>query len=161
MESVDLSQLIRGCIDLVTPQATGRHVTISTVEQSEIKVLADSKRLNQILINLLSNAIKYNRDGGAVRVSCEVFDERVRLAVSDSGPGIAPDMRERLFTPFDRLGAESTETEGTGLGLALAKTFAEAMNVTLDYSSVEGEGSIFWVDLPKDNDDPEVLVTGP
>ena len=119
-----------------------------------LHVLADRQRLQQVLLNLLSNAVKYNRRGGAVTVSCEgAAGYRLRIHVSDTGPGIAPDKLERLFTPFDRLGAEATGVEGTGLGLALSKHLVDAMQGMMHVRSQVGMGSTFSVELP--------LVKGP
>src|SRR5439155_1660097 len=82
---------------------------------------------------LLSNAVKYNRTGGTVAVSCEeILGERLRILVRDTGHGISPDKLDRLFTPFDRLGAEVTGVEGTGLGLALSKHLVDVMGGALD-----------------------------
>src|SRR5207247_989089 len=112
-------------------------------------VVADRQRLQQVLLNLLSNAVKYNRTGGAVGVSCEErAGGRLRILVTDTGPGIAPGKLERLFTPFDRLGAEATGVEGTGLGLALSKHLVDAMGGTLDVMSELGAGSAFTVEFP-------------
>ena len=113
----------------------------------ELHVLADRQRLQQVLLNLLSNAIKYNRPGGSVAVSCRgVTGDRLRIAVTDTGPGHPADKLARLFTPFDRLGAEASAVEGTGLGLALSKALVEAMGGTLRVQSQQGVGSTFSVD---------------
>jgi len=100
------------------------------------------------VLNVLSNAMKYNRAGGTVRVSCDdTPPEARRLSVSDTGHGIAPEMMSRLFTPFDRLGAEHTTIEGTGLGLVLCHQLVLAMGGTLAASSTLGEGTTFTVEL--------------
>lgn len=112
-------------------------------------VLADIVRLKQILVNLLTNAAKYTPGGGRIVVSAEHRpDGRVRVAVSDEGLGIAGDQLERLFQPFERLGREATDIEGTGVGLALSKRLADLMGCELGVESVEGQGSTFWLDLP-------------
>jgi len=114
----------------------------------QLHVLADRQRLQQVLLNLLSNGVKYNRAGGTVTVACvEVGGGRLRIDVTDTGQGIAPDKLERLFTPFDRLGAEASAVEGTGLGLALSKSLVEAMGGTLQVGSQPGVGCTFSVDL--------------
>jgi CheY-like chemotaxis protein/anti-sigma regulatory factor (Ser/Thr protein kinase) len=113
-------------------------------------VLADSQRLKQVALNLLSNAIKYNRAGGIVRT---YFNERVpgrlRLLVVDTGPGLDREQAARVFLPFERLAADSTDIEGTGLGLALSRSLAQAMGGWVDIEhSAPGEGSAFFVELP-------------
>ncbi len=102
-----------------------------------------------MLINLGSNAVKFNREGGDITVSCAAAGpDRVRIAVTDSGDGIPADMLERVFVPFDRLDADKRGVEGTGIGLALSKTFVEAMDGTIGVESTVREGSTFWVELP-------------
>lgn len=111
-----------------------------------------------MLHNLLSNAIKYNRLGGLVTVSAQHYsDHRVRIGVRDTGAGIRPEQLNRLFQPFERLGAEQTATDGTGLGLAVAKGLAEAMGGTMGVASLVDHGSTFWIDLPR-TDAPSSLV---
>ena len=112
-------------------------------------VRADDLRLRQVLINLASNAIKYNRPGGTVVLSAmPESGDRIRFAVADTGIGISAENQARLFEPFDRLGAEHTIIEGTGIGLALTRKLVEAMDGSIGFSSKLGTGSTFWVDLP-------------
>ncbi len=110
-------------------------------------VLADSQRLNQVVINLISNAIKYNRHRGTVTVQAEVDDGRIRLSVADTGAGIEPELLPRLFTPFERLDAAASGIDGTGLGLALSRRLVEAMGGRIGVRSRRGVGSTFWVEL--------------
>jgi len=150
LEPVIAGEVISTTLDLIRPQAAGRGVQLpATVPAADVYVMADRLRLQQVLLNLLSNAIKYNRDGGTVAVSCltEPGSTRVRIAVRDTGRGIPPEMLARLFTPFDRLDADSTAIEGTGLGLALSKRLAEAMGGTILVDSRVGEGTTFTVDV--------------
>jgi CheY-like chemotaxis protein len=91
--------------------------------------------------------VKYNRSGGRVDVTCERLNGRVRISVSDTGYGIPADRLQRMFTPFDRLGAEQSNVEGTGLGLALSKRLAEALGGALTVASVPGQGSTFVLEL--------------
>jgi CheY-like chemotaxis protein len=101
-----------------------------------------------VLLNVLSNAIKYNRTGGSVDLSFEVVDRaRVRTVIADTGIGIEPDRLVGLFEPFERLGAEHSDVEGTGLGLALAKRLTEAMGGSISVDSRPGEGTNFVIEL--------------
>jgi CheY-like chemotaxis protein/anti-sigma regulatory factor (Ser/Thr protein kinase) len=150
-EPVDVGTLVEEVIALVDSVATQYGVTLDPWSRPECHqyVLADQQRLKQVLLNLLANAIKYNRPGGSVRVSCGAAPEnRVRLEVRDTGAGIPAEQLPRLFTPFDRLDAEQTMIEGTGLGLALAKRLMEAMDGSIGVDSMVGVGSTFWIDLP-------------
>jgi CheY-like chemotaxis protein len=116
-------------------------------------VFVDRQRLAQILVNLISNAVKYNHKGGSITVSCaEDATGQVNIVVTDTGPGLSPENLERIFIPFERLGAERTEVEGTGIGLPLAKALTEAMKGQLTVSSVLGEGAAFTVSLPRASD---------
>lgn len=149
-EPVRMIDAVREVLDLARPMADEYNVRIGVRAESECEhyVMADRQRLKQILLNLLANGIKYNRPGGSVSISCETHEEsRLRVDVQDTGSGIAADMLDRLFSPFDRLGAERTEVEGTGLGLALTKGLVEALGGSIAVRSIEGEGSTFSVDL--------------
>ncbi len=149
MQPVRAGSVVSEAIDLVAPMAQARHIVVSVRgEDDDLWVLADVQRLRQVLLNLLSNAIKYNGEGRRVQICLRRGDqERIEIAVLDDGPGIAPELLVRLFTPFDRLGAEQSSIEGTGLGLALSKAFAEAMGGTLGVQSTPGKGSVFTLEL--------------
>ncbi len=152
LEPVAALELIEESIALVAPLARRRAIRIETDpgEGESAWVLADRQRLKQALLNLLSNAIKYNRERGHVRVSLQPrSDQRVAILVTDTGPGISPQYRERLFKPFERLGAEAGSIEGTGLGLALCKRLVEAMHGTLEASSKPGHGTTMSIELPR------------
>jgi CheY-like chemotaxis protein len=102
----------------------------------------------QVLLNLLSNAIKYNRPGGTVDITCERSAGTVSLSITDSGIGISPSNLAKLFTPFERLGAEHTPIEGTGVGLALSRLLSQQMGGSLTVSSEVGAGTTFTLELP-------------
>ncbi|MBL0151899.1 MAG: response regulator [Ideonella sp.] len=130
-------------------QARGVKVLDTAHLPGPVAVQADRRRLRQVLFNLLSNAIKYNRRGGTVQVSCGQGEAgMVRLSVIDTGPGIAPGLQPRLFSAFDRLGAERGQIEGTGIGLVITHRLVLAMGGRMGFESKPGQGSVFWLDLP-------------
>jgi len=149
VEPVPVHETVRQAIELVRPSAAESGVSVrSDAIDEELHVLADRQRLQQVLLNLLSNGIKYNRPSGTVTVACETLAaDRLQIRVTDTGEGIAADKLARLFTPFDRLGAEASAVEGTGLGLALSKSLVEAMGGTLGVRSRPGTGTTFSVEL--------------
>ncbi len=150
-EPMEIGTFLRETIDLIRPLATRHQITAQLIESaaSQEILVADRQRLKQVMLNLLSNAVKYNRPAGQVRVSCTLLPSaRMRIDVTDTGRGISPEQMKRLFVPFDRLGAENSEIEGTGIGLALSRGIIAALAGELGVSSVEGEGSTFWIILP-------------
>ncbi len=151
-EPVLVSELIQEAVDLMRPAVNQRGIQL-VVDRSGIcdcYVFADRQRAKQILLNLLSNAVKYNRMRGTIALSChQQEDARISISVADTGHGIAAERLGLLFVPFERLGAESSEVEGTGIGLALSKRLAEAMGGTIGATSTLGQGSIFSFDLPR------------
>jgi PAS domain S-box-containing protein len=151
-EPVLISDLIEEAVDLMKPAVNERGIQL-VVERSGVcdcYVLADRQRTKQILLNLLSNAVKYNRHRGTIALSCQqLTDSRVSVSVADTGHGIAGERLGLLFIPFERLGAEGSDVEGTGIGLALSKRLAEAMGGSLAATSTLGQGSTFTVELPR------------
>ena len=159
LEPVSVRDVVCSALDLVRPQAALRGVRLPATMTSDRYVTADRQRLQQVLLNLLSNAVKYNRDQGDVAVSCEQSPGgRVRLTVSDTGAGIAPGMLDRLFTPFDRLGAEQTGIDGTGLGLVLSKRLVEAMGGLIQVAS-GADGTAFTIELEASEKPAGVVVS--
>lgn len=151
VEPVHVSEAVQEVFDLIAPLASARKIELRVdgTAVGDRYVRADRQRLKQVLLNLVANAVKYNRDGGSVRVGCEQSGAgRVRIVITDTGPGIDAAKLHRLFTAFDRLGAEQTGVEGTGLGLALSKRLAEAMAGEIGVKTNVGEGSAFWIELP-------------
>jgi signal transduction histidine kinase/ActR/RegA family two-component response regulator len=166
VEPVWVEPVVEEACKLMAPLAAKRFITISQhCSHPDLAVRADRQRLSQILVNLASNAIKYNRPGGAVAITCQPEGPGLAtVAVADTGPGIAAADLERIFMPFERLGAERTGIEGTGIGLPLARAFAEAMSGLLTVVSVPGEGSTFTLTLPRSADivrDPESVLMDP
>jgi signal transduction histidine kinase/ActR/RegA family two-component response regulator len=150
IEPVHGPTVIREALELVRPLADQRGISVAaeTSGFARVWIAADQQRLKQVLLNLLANAVKYNRDAGSVTVRLSASDSRVRIAVTDTGLGIAQDQIPKLFIPFERLGAEATGVEGTGLGLSLALRTAEAMGGTIYVESQPWIGSTFAVDMP-------------
>jgi len=154
VEPVPLCPLIGECSQLMAPIAAGRSIRISQdCPDPGLAVHADRQRLCQVLVNLISNAVKYTRPGGSVTVSGhDQGAGQVIIVVSDTGPGLSPEDLERVFVPFERLGAERTAVEGTGIGLPLARALTEAMHGQLTASSVPGQGAAFTISLPRSPD---------
>jgi PAS domain S-box-containing protein len=164
-EAVNLREVACEALDLVRPLASERGITLEDIEcDASLVVLADRRRVKQILLNLLSNAVKYNRQNGQVWLGCRVEGPAfLELEVRDTGEGLSLSELERLFVPFERLGAEARGVEGTGIGLAISRRLAEAMNGTLTARSEVGGGSTFSLRLPVAAQQPEArpLVLSP
>lgn len=137
---------------LALVQGLARNHGIELIDQTAAAdgyvIDVDETQVKQVLINLLSNAIKYNRPNGRVMFSCEPqINGRLRFSVIDTGPGLTQEQQQRLFNPFDRLGAEYGEIEGTGIGLVITKRLVEGMGGELGVISEQGTGSTFWVEV--------------
>jgi PAS domain S-box-containing protein len=145
LEPVELSRSLREAIALVRPMATARKIMLlfEPTLSPELHVSADRQRLRQVFLNLLSNAIKYSPIAGTVLVRATVAKNRAVVDIVDSGAGLSSSQIARLFTPFDRLGAEGSGVEGTGLGLPLAKRLLEGMGARLEVRSAPQDGSTF------------------
>jgi PAS domain S-box-containing protein len=147
LELVSVNDLVTSCVELVATQAVESGIEIVNECGEDFHVRADPHRLEQVLVNLLTNAIKFNHLGGTVTLTSREIEGRMRLSVTDTGPGVATQLHDRLFAPFDRLDAESKGIDGTGLGLALSKGLVEAFGGSLGVESTVGEGSTFWMEL--------------
>ncbi len=149
LEPVSLRVVLDEAMEMIEPLAVRHEVALRIPAAGEMDyfVAGDPQRLKQVLLNLLGNGVKYTRAGGSVRVGCEIAGENVRITIQDTGVGIAPAMLARVFTPFDRLGAERSGIEGTGLGLALSRRLVQAMHGKIGVESTEGKGSTFWFEL--------------
>ena len=147
-ESVAVAPLLAHMVAVVSPLAA-EHDIVVTIEraQTERHVRADPHRLKQVLLNLLANAIKYNREGGEVRIACELAGPTLRLCVSDTGHGLSAEELADVFAPFERLGAERGDVEGSGLGLSLSQDLMGLMGGTLTAESERGVGSTFTATL--------------
>lgn len=149
IEPVRLAPLITECTTLLQVIADSRSIALHVGELGDISVRADRTRLKQALLNLLSNAVKYNHPEGEVWLRVEPDSPGLlRIDVIDSGPGIPADKQCQLFEPFNRLDAEQTEIEGTGIGLTLTRRIIEMMGGSVGVESAPGQGSRFWIILP-------------
>ncbi len=147
----DLGPVVADCVQLVTPMLSQNDLTLDFQAEGlhGAKALGDPSRLQQVMLNLLQNAVKYNRAGGSVSVRREASAPgTVRIAVSDTGRGIAPEEAKQIFQPFERLHEKAGAIEGTGIGLTIAKRLIEAMGGEIGLNSELGRGSTFWIELP-------------
>jgi signal transduction histidine kinase/ActR/RegA family two-component response regulator len=154
LEPVNWREVVVECLDIVRSLATAKGVQLLQQVPDAFYSQADRRRLKQVLLNLLSNAIKYNRERDGrilMRLQAQVQHAQAgwRLSVQDTGLGLGPQEIKRLFTPFDRLGAELSQVEGSGLGLMLSKHLVEAMGGSMSVESTLGEGSVFSLWLPE------------
>jgi PAS domain S-box-containing protein len=158
-EPVSVAEVALETLDLVRPLAAERGIRFeNSISPTGCHVTADRQRLKQVMLNLLSNAVKYNREGGMVRLSCKpVADGKARFEVSDTGTGIAPQNIDKLFMPFERLNAEGSGIEGTGIGLSISQRLVELMSGDIGVQSIENQGSTFWVELPQAEDLLEIF----
>jgi signal transduction histidine kinase len=143
------SEIVSECVDMVGPLAQDKNISITYTQDEEHYIQADPTRIKQVLLNLLSNAIKYNQKHGEISITSEALGSAlVRITVSDNGLGIPESRQDEIFAPFNRVGREASNIQGTGIGLTLVKNIVEAMDGFIDFKSEENKGSEFWVELP-------------
>ncbi len=155
LETVNINGLIEEIITLLKPQFSLHELTYDYPREIDLGILikTDRKRFSQVLFNLISNAIKYNRKGGNVSVNTSLVryedgGRKVRIVINDTGIGISAESIPKLFTPFERVGAEKTLTEGSGLGLAVVKKLIVALGGEVGVESIQNQGSSFWIEMP-------------
>jgi PAS domain S-box-containing protein len=148
--AVDLRAALAQALQMQQPMAEAAGVALIDATGSGPRAFAraDARRLQQVLANLLSNAIKYNRRGGRVLVRCAAAGALWRIEVEDTGRGLSAAQRAHLFEPFNRLGAEASGVEGTGIGLTVVKSLVELMQGQVEVRSEPGQGACFTVLLP-------------
>jgi signal transduction histidine kinase len=151
IDTIDAVDTLQKVHSKFQQMAESRGVSIAFASDSLLRapVLADSMRLTQVLVNLTSNPIKYNRAGGSVTFCVSDTEEGLcRIGVVDTGPGIPEERHDEVFQSFNRLGAEASGEEGTGIGFALSKSLIEHMNGRIGFNAGLQNGTEFWVELP-------------
>jgi CheY-like chemotaxis protein/two-component sensor histidine kinase len=148
IQAVNLADSVSVCLNLVQPLADGSAVRLPSTPLPAQWVQADPRALEQVLMNLLSNAIKYNRPHGEVHLELRADDKQVVLSITDEGLGLSTEQQAALFQPFNRLGAERTRIEGSGLGLVISRDLMRAMGGALTVQSAIGQGATFSLTLP-------------
>lgn len=149
LEPVQLEPIIEECLGLISTLAEKRSIQMHHTELAGIVVRADRTRIKQVLLNLLSNAVKYNNEGGSVIINTQsTGSDSIKILVTDTGPGIPAKRLNELFQPFNRLEAEYTSIEGTGIGLTITRRIVELMGGKIDVHTEVGVGCTFWIELP-------------
>lgn len=149
IETLEVSNVMEEALALISNQASDAGLILThTLPPQGLYLKADRVRVRQVLTNLLSNAIKYNYPRGQIQLEAMALDDRVLITVSDTGQGMTNEQVAHLFEPFNRLGAERTNIEGTGIGLVIVKRLLDLMNGSVEVSSTPGTGTSFRVWLP-------------
>ncbi|HVN56349.1 MAG TPA: HAMP domain-containing sensor histidine kinase [Anaerolineaceae bacterium] len=158
--SVDLPALLKSITEKLSPQAEKSQVSLQLELDALPPLEGDGDRLAQVFTNLVDNALKYSPTGGSVRISAGVKSNWIEVRIKDAGPGIPPEMKERVFERFFQVdpARKGGSSRGTGLGLAIAKEIVIAHRGSIGVDSQPGKGSIFWVKLPAFKSDITTLA---
>jgi len=149
---VALDDTVMRTLELLQPAALANQVHLDNQVPPHLWVRADVQRLRQVVLNIASNGIKYNRKGGTVRLSVDASRRGIAtLVIEDTGPGLDESQMARLFQPFERLGRETSNIEGSGLGLIIARSLTQAIGGNLQISSRAGHGTRVSIELPRDD----------
>ena len=149
-ELFDCHEVTLECLSLIKPLTNEKELTVEYKDLSDTPAILnnDKKRLREVLLNLLSNAVKYNKPQGSITLTLEkTLGNCIRIKVTDTGNGLTIEQQEHLFNPFDRIGAEYSDIEGSGIGLVIVKRLVETMGGTLGFESTPGTGSTFYIEF--------------
>jgi signal transduction histidine kinase len=148
---IGVTESLREVVELIAPQAAAKSIEITVqCDDDELAVNGDGEKLRQILLNLLTNAVKFTPSGGSVRLVCSADDDRVVIAVRDTGIGIPQSKLSVVFDPFVQVHrGTGSSPEGIGLGLAISRELARAMGGDITVESAPGSGSVFALSLPR------------
>jgi PAS domain S-box-containing protein len=159
IEDIDPGEVLDDCLALISQQARARGLAIemSGLEKNALPtVRADRVRMKQVLLNFLMNAVKYNTTGTRIGIhQVLAAGGSLRVEISDDGPGIPENSEEDIFKPFNRLGMEALEIEGTGIGLTISKELVGLMNGAIGFQKPVGGGAMFWFELPVSDGAPD------
>jgi signal transduction histidine kinase len=150
-ENVPVGPVIEKVLKVFLPIIRDRGIRVidNISNDGEIQVWADPLRFSQVIINLISNAIKYNRETGTLTLDAfQPGNGKYRIEIKDTGEGIPENKLEQVFEPFERLGAEYSDVEGTGIGLTICQSLMELMDGSITAQSIPGQGSCFVIELP-------------
>ena len=147
----NLRELFNECVMAITPAANMHSITIKNniCLESDLIIKVDKTRFKQIVLNVLSNAVKYNHKNGSITINSRITDKgAAQISIIDTGVGLSAEQIQKLFTPFERVGADNSHIEGTGLGLAISKDLVEMMGGSIGIESEAENGSCFWLSVP-------------
>ena len=146
-DAVDAGVLVRQTCENMAGFARERDVSIRREAEAITTIFGDDSRLSQVLTNLMSNAIKFSPEGDEIVVATDLRDGKLRISVTDNGPGIPEDFRDRVFNKFSQASSKN-KSKGTGLGLAISKAIVEGHRGSIGFESATDNGTTFYVDLP-------------
>jgi len=145
--NTNVEELVQSAVDLVKPALEAKELQIKTDGQ-DLSIVADAKKMNQVLTNLLANAIRHTPKSGEISVQWKQTDNQLEISVLDTGPGIAEADRKRIFEAFEQTTESARKSEGTGLGLAICKLICDAHNGSISVGNSPVKGSKFTITIP-------------